>query len=69
MSKKQIKRIELAKQQPIREVVNTTTGKGCVQTFCQRCGGMESLKVDGHFVPPAEWVKRGFAVDIGCVCK
>jgi cytochrome c553 len=39
------------------------------QTMCRTCHGMKTLKINGKKVPPSEWMKHGFASDIGCWCK
>ena len=38
------------------------------QTFCKHCGGMKTLKVNGKMIKQSEWIKYGFAIDIGCIC-
>lgn len=39
------------------------------QVMCRTCHGMKTLKINGKKIPPSEWMKHGFASDIGCWCK
>jgi len=46
--------------------------------FCQECGGVKSVKKIVRIRPdefkdvtilPKDWMKHGFACDVGCICK
>jgi len=38
------------------------------QKFCDVCGGMKDLYIDGESVSADHWMDCGFASDIGCIC-
>lgn len=38
------------------------------QKFCEGCGGIKEMKVDGKVVPPEEWGDHGVIGDCGCWC-
>lgn len=39
------------------------------QDFCQDCGGVKSISLDGKVISPLEWHLHGFASDLGCICR
>jgi hypothetical protein len=38
------------------------------QTFCRNCGGVKTIKIKGKKIPEKDWMKYGFACDLGCIC-
>jgi len=38
------------------------------QKFCEDCGGMLRLTINGKIISQKDWTKHGFAYDMNCVC-
>jgi len=38
------------------------------QKFCENCGGIKEMRVDGKVIPPEKWCDYEVIGDCGCWC-